>query len=231
MHSIIRGSIALFVSATTLVGATALAAELQPADPFVAPHNWELTAYTPEPPQPVRSVNIYSIRPERPTSYGDERREPATPFSWSEETTGGHIPEGLTLDPNWDAVLADPARTEPALPPYRESSPDWRCDGWMNLARQVGWAEDELPKLSYTLYRETRCRPDQHNPDDPMGGSNGLMQINQFWCKPTRYWPTGWLQAHDILDHCDELFDPETNLRAGLAIRENSGWTPWGFRK
>jgi len=108
--------------------------------------------------------------------------------------------------------------------------PEWRCDGWVDLARRVGFLEEELPKISYTMYRESRCRPDQHNPDDPMGGSNGLVQINQFWCKPTRYWPGGWLQAQGILETCDDLYDPETNLRAALAIRNNSGWSPWGFR-
>jgi len=231
MHPIIRGAVALAASATSLIGATVFAAELRPDDKFVPPHNWTLTAYEPAPPEPVRSVRIYSVRPEQPTSHGDERREPRGEFSWSEETTGGHVPEGLTLDPNWEAIMADPARTEPYLPPYRESMPEWRCDGWVDLARQVGFAEEELPKISYTMYRESRCRPDQHNPDDPMGGSIGLVQINQFWCKPTRYWPEGWLQAQGILEHCDDLYDPETNLRAALAIRNNSGWSPWGFSK
>lgn len=146
------------------------------------------------PPQPIRSVNIYSIKP--PVIWADERREPTPPRP---------------------------------LPSYRQSSPDWRCDEWMDMARTVGWEEQDLPKLSYVIYRETRCRPDQHNPDDPMGGSNGLMQINQFWCKPTRYWPQGWLQAQNILQHCDELYDAETNLTAGLAIKNNSGWSPWGL--
>lgn len=122
-------------------------------------------------------------------------------------------------------------RREPVPPsPMRSWSrhnPDWRCDEWMDLARLVGWPEDQLPKLSYTIFRESRCRPDQHNPDDPMGGSNGLTQINQFWCKPTRYWPDGWLQSHGVLEHCDDLYDPEVSLRASLAIWGNSGWSPW----
>lgn len=150
----------------------------------------------PRPPVPVRSVHIYSIRPEIPVSYGDERREPTPPKpikSWSRH------------------------------------NPDWRCDEWIPLAREVGWPEELLPKLSYVMYRETRCRPDQHNPDDPMGGSNGLTQINQFWCKPTRYWPDGWLQTKGVLDHCDDLYDPRVSLEASLAIYRNSGWSPWGL--
>jgi hypothetical protein len=116
-----------------------------------------------------------------------------------------------------------------ALPPHRVSAPEWRCDEWMPLAVEVGWPEEELPKLSYAVYRESRCRPDQHNPDDPVGGSNGLVQINRFWCRPSTYWPDGWLQTQGVLDECDELFDPETNLRAALAIWHNSGWSPWNL--
>jgi len=231
MSTIIRGLFALFFSAAGLLGTQRAAVEIvqikhpeAPERVFIDPPVTEtVSSVVPIP------VNSYEIKPEE--SYGDERREPISEFDWSEETAAGFVPEGLTVDPDWEAVMADPARTEPYLPPYRASMPEWRCDGWVDLARRVGFAEEELPKISYTMYRESRCRPDQHNPDDPMGGSNGLVQINQFWCKPSRYWPEGWLQAQGILKHCDELFDAETNLRAALAIRNNSGWGPWGFSK
>jgi hypothetical protein len=183
--SLILAAVAVITLSTAQTGASAGIPEQ-----FVPPHNWELPADPP--PTPVRSVNIYSIRPE--VVYADERREPTPPRR---------------------------------LDPYRQSSPDWRCDQWMDLAREVGWPEAELPKLSYTIYRESRCRPDQHNPEDPMGGSNGLVQINKFWCKPTQYWPNGWLQTHGLLTHCDDLFLPEVNLRSAFAMWENSGWSPW----
>ena len=154
-------------------------------------------------------------------------------------------PQSVSEPPVWTVPASPPPRPwtmpdpqprppEPAiraaeLPPHRSSAPDWRCDEWMPLAVEIGWPEDELPKLSYAVYRESRCRPDQHNPDDPMGGSNGLVQINRFWCRPSQYWPDGWLQTQGVLDECDELFDPETNLRAALAIWENSGWGPWNL--
>jgi hypothetical protein len=190
-----RRLLSLTLAAVAIVTASLVqtAASVGIPEEFTPPHNWELPANPP--PEPVRSVQIYSIRPE--PVWADERREP---------------------------YLRDTVR---APAPYRESAPDWRCDEWMPLARVIGWPEEELPKLSYVIYRESRCRPDQHNPDDPMGGSNGLTQINQFWCKPTRYWPGGWLQTHDILDHCDELYDPRISLTASLALWENSGWTPW----
>jgi hypothetical protein len=102
------------------------------------------------------------------------------------------------------------------------------CDDAVNLARQVGWPEDQLDTLAVVMLRESRCTPTAHNIDDPMGGSYGLTQINGFWCLPNASWPMGWLQVQGVgLTDCSELFIPEANLRAALAIYNNSGWGPW----
>ena len=101
------------------------------------------------------------------------------------------------------------------------------CDDAVNLARQVGWPDDELDTLAVVMLRESRCTPTAHNVDDPNGGSYGLTQINGFWCLPNTHWPIGWLQAQGILTECGELYIPEANLRAALAIWHNSGWGPW----
>jgi hypothetical protein len=103
------------------------------------------------------------------------------------------------------------------------------CPEWESLAREVGWPESALERLDYAIFRESRCDPTQHNPEDPMGGSHGLLQVNGFWCRPTRYWPDGWLQAQEQVDTCADLYDPATNLTAGLAVWANSGWGPWGW--
>lgn len=92
------------------------------------------------------------------------------------------------------------------------------CNEWKGLATHIGWPEEEWKRLSYVIHRESRCLPTSFNEEDPYGGSMGLMQINSFWCKPWRLSATGWLQEQGILSHCDELYDPEINLRAGLAI-------------
>lgn len=113
--------------------------------------------------------------------------------------------------------------------PYRSRSPEWICPQWHQTALDAGWPQEQLSKLSYVMYRESRCNPESHNPDDPNGGSNGLVQINQFWCRPSRYWPDGWLQAQGVLTSCDQLFDPTINLTAALAIWYNSGWSPWAM--
>ena len=102
------------------------------------------------------------------------------------------------------------------------------CDDAVNLARQVGWPKEELDTLAVVMLRESNCIPTAHNADDPHGGSYSLTQINGFWCEPNGAWPMGWLQVQDIgLTHCADLFIPEVNLRAALAIWENSGWGPW----
>jgi len=109
-----------------------------------------------------------------------------------------------------------------------------KCGHWLDDALDVGWSRKELSKLDYVMWRESRCFPSVFNPNDPNGGSGGLLQINQFWCLPNRYNPSGWLQSQGILSSCKQLLIPDVNLRAGLAIfeyseeRNGNGWQPWG---
>lgn len=109
-----------------------------------------------------------------------------------------------------------------------------KCGEWRELALMVGWPAEEWGTLSYVLHRESRCNIGSLNKTDPMSGSRGLMQINGYWCKPTKYSANGWLQDHGILTTCDDLYDPVVNLRAGLAIwlygegKHGCGWRgPW----
>jgi len=102
-----------------------------------------------------------------------------------------------------------------------------KCPEWWNLAQSVGWSAQQLPMLDRVLWRESRCYDNVHNPTDPNGGSFGLLQINGFWVK--------YLSDADLLNARSDLFDPEINLRAGLAIynyahmKHGKGWSPWGF--
>lgn len=109
-----------------------------------------------------------------------------------------------------------------------------KCGEWRELALMIGWPAEEWPTLSYVLYRESRCNIGSHNKTDPMSGSRGLMQINGYWCKPSKWTKAGWLQDRGILTTCDDLYNPEVNLRAGLAIwlygeeKHGCGWRgPW----
>lgn len=109
-----------------------------------------------------------------------------------------------------------------------------KCGQWYDLAMSVGWPAEEWSTMSYVLHRESRCNIGSHNKTDPSSGSRGLMQINGYWCRPSKWSEKGWLQDRGILNTCDDLFDPEINLRAGLAIwlygemKHGCGWRgPW----
>ena len=102
------------------------------------------------------------------------------------------------------------------------------CETVFQMARHVGWPEAELTKVVAVAYRESRCQPDAFNKADTVGQSYGAMQVNDFWCKPSKYWPTGYMQAYGLITECDDLFDLETNLRAALNIyRYSNGWRAW----
>ena len=104
------------------------------------------------------------------------------------------------------------------------------CQTVFDMARHVGWAEQDLTQLVAIAYRESRCNSAAFNPTDPNGGSAGVMQINYFWCKPSHYYPNGYLQAYGLLSTCDDLFDLEDNLRSALAIfRYSNGWRAWSL--
>ena len=111
-----------------------------------------------------------------------------------------------------------------------------RCGEYHDLAISVGWTEAHWKKLSFVMYRESRCNTMSFNKRDPNGGSRGLIQINGYWCKKNKYNPSGWLQAKGILNTCEDLFIPEVNLRAGLAMwhysqeRNKCGWQPWATK-
>ena len=104
------------------------------------------------------------------------------------------------------------------------------CGAVFDMAKHVGFPEHELATVVAVAYRESRCQPDAFNASDPNGGSNGVMQINQFWCKPSRYWPNGYLQAYGLFKTCDDLFNLEHNMRSALAIyRYSEGWRAWSL--
>ena len=72
------------------------------------------------------------------------------------------------------------------------SAPKTLCEQVFDTAKAIGWPVDQLGMLVAIAQRESRCQPDAFNPKDPNGGSYGIMQINGFWCQPSRYWPNGY---------------------------------------
>ena len=107
------------------------------------------------------------------------------------------------------------------------------CPQWAQMAIDVGWLETDLQKIDAVMHRESRCFSNSHYAKDPHGGSYGLMQINAFWCKPSRWYPSGYLQSFGVLTNCKQLFHPRTNLIAARVIWQYShtqygdGWLPW----
>lgn len=104
------------------------------------------------------------------------------------------------------------------------------CKTVYNMARHVGFPEAELATVVAVAYRESRCLPDAFNGADTVGQSYGAMQVNDFWCLPSKYYPNGYMQAYGLLTVCDDLFDLETNMRAALNIwRYSNGWRAWSL--
>jgi len=101
------------------------------------------------------------------------------------------------------------------------------CDDVARLGVALGWPQTELATLRMIANAESGCQPWQHNLSDPHGGSYGLLQINGFWCLPSKQWPIGWLQEQGIVSTCDDLYSATANLQAGLAIWRLYGWHPW----
>jgi hypothetical protein len=124
------------------------------------------------------------------------------------------------------AVLPSTTTTSTTLPALVTT-----CAQVATLALAEGLPPSELETALRVAVRESRCTSDAFNASDPNGGSYSIYQINGFWCRPSTYWPTGWLQAKGIVETCDDLFDPTTNTRAMVAIWHNSGWLPWTTAK
>ncbi len=104
------------------------------------------------------------------------------------------------------------------------------CAEWLALAVSIGWHTDDLAVLERVMWKESRCQPHQLNASDPNGGSLGLTQVNRFWCLPSSYYPDGYLQTMRVLTTCEELYQPEYNLLAALAIFQYAeGWSQWGL--
>jgi hypothetical protein len=118
--------------------------------------------------------------------------------------------------------------TEPSKRPL-EVADGQSCPGWIDVAREVGWPEAELPMVGAVTYFEARCRMDVRG---DKGKSWTAFQIHtKSWCRPTRYYPDGYLQTLGIVSTCANLLDPATAARAALAIWEYGGWAPWTTSK
>jgi hypothetical protein len=127
-------------------------------------------------------------------------------------------------------------KQEEVFPVTTFSTENYNCPQHLDNAIKAGWSSDLLKRLDTIIWRESRCIDDAYNDQDPNGGSHGITQVNGFWCRPSRYHPNGWLQEQNILNTCQELYDPYINLVAAKAIYEyskrvnNCGFSPWSTK-
>jgi len=150
--------------------------------------------------------------------------------------THAEAPQTTTTTSTTVSVLAAPpiqatTTTTSTVP----APPDARCPMWWSLALDVGFTIEQMPTLDRIIFVESRCDETQHNASDPNGGSHSLTQINGYWCRPSRYYPDGYLQTVGVLTTCDDLYTPEINLRAALALVDYSRsvgldeWAQWAW--
>jgi len=102
-----------------------------------------------------------------------------------------------------------------------------KCPQWWDNAVEAGWLRKNLVTLDFVMWRESRCDASAFNPNDPNGGSRGLVQVNGFW--------TPYLRSRGVLKRSEGLFNPDVALRSALEIfnygeeRYGNGWGPWNL--
>ena len=143
---------------------------------------------------------------------------------------------GMVVGVRVDALQAPTAQTSTSTTTSTSSTttlllpPEAKCGQWWSTARSVGFDDQLLLTLDNVMFRESRCDASQINTSDPNGGSVGLVQVNRFWCLPSKYYPNGYLQSVNVLSTCDELFDPAINLRSAIALinySTSAGYCEW----
>lgn len=93
------------------------------------------------------------------------------------------------------------------------------CTKYVNLARKVGWSKSDRWTLRTLMHRESRCQPqsigrNKNTLGETTSTDMGLLQINSGWIS--------YLRGLNIISNLDDLLDPRTNLKAGLALAEYS---------
>jgi hypothetical protein len=123
----------------------------------------------------------------------------------------------LGLTPTTGAAAPAPVTPAPAptaaLAPGGFRHPNAAVERWHGAALAAGWTEDEWPRLSCIIERESKGDPAAKNRSS---SATGLLQI--MWDVHSR-----WIGGASA-----QLLDGPTNLRLGRQLFERSGgWGPW----
>jgi hypothetical protein len=86
----------------------------------------------------------------------------------------------------------------------------------------------DVERFSYVMWRESRCDMTAINPDDPNGGSYGLMQINAIHIADIQTRPHLWVGV----DRCkvktvDDLLIGWRNICVAAHLFNHAGYDPW----
>jgi hypothetical protein len=130
-----------------------------------------------------------------------------------------------------EAVEASQTTVE-AFPSVAKAA-EGRCTEWSGIARSEGFSEAAIDTLEQILWLESRCQTGIVG-DADHGGSYGIAQIHApTWCRPSKFYPDGYLQTRGILLTCDDLFVPQIAIRAAKAIYDYAGGSfhPWSTYK
>ena len=142
-----------------------------------------------------------------------------------------------------EAISADRLDPIPADTPIRFRHGDV---SWLPaLAKQAGWPDDLIPKLSHIVLRESGGCPNRRGGDMVDKNCNltgvsewnhrsdtSLLQINGQNFDPTRN-PTAPICLQMTICTQQPLYDPLTNLKAGKLLFDywqkaaGDGWIPW----
>ena len=145
------------------------------------------------------------------------------PDSQFEPTT----PSASIVDP-WRELPAPERPQRPlSAPQTSATAPEGYCPQIIALAKTEGFTPEETALLARIAWLESRC-DEKILGDLDLGISWGILQIHgPTWCEPSRYWPSGYLQAALILDTCDELLDADVAVKAARAIVNEGGFEQW----
>lgn len=126
---------------------------------------------------------------------------------------------GLDVDgivgPATMATLTPAVRVDPPAPPP-VAAPRGRGGGPVEQIIRDVWPDDLEDRAVAIATRESRLIPTVRN-----ACCFGLFQIH--WTAHR-----GWLSTIGITSSA-QLFDPETNARAALALFQRDGWSPWAL--
>lgn len=132
------------------------------------------------------------------------------------------VVDPVTTAPNL-GTRAAPSASEPLVEPTplaAVSNARPQCRPLLQRAHAHGWPKGALSELERVLWRESRCITDAVNTNRNGTVDRGALQINDV--------NLGTLRELGVLKHHHELFDTDTNLKAGLALfQQAGGFCPW----